>query len=85
MPPEQEPEKVGKIPPTVQTVDNTFSLKVVTFTPVHLQVMTTSERFLLGGTKTPPDTAPRLPPKPGGGDQKHTGPPATAWHVNSAC
>jgi len=27
-------------------------------------VMTTSERFLLAGNKTPPDTAPRLPPKP---------------------
>ena len=27
--------------------------------------MTTSERLLVGGSKTPPDTAPRLPPKPG--------------------
>jgi len=28
------------------------------------KVMTTSERLLVGGSKTPPDTAPRLPPKP---------------------
>jgi len=28
------------------------------------KVMTTSERLLVGGGKTPPDTAPRLPPKP---------------------
>ena len=32
---------------------------------VDVQVMTTSERLLVGGSKTPPDTAPRLPPKPG--------------------
>ena len=32
---------------------------------VVVQVMTTSERLLVGGSKTPPDTAPRLPPKPG--------------------
>merc|ERR1719458_1358915 len=28
------------------------------------KVMTTAERLLVGGSKTPPDTAPRLPPKP---------------------